>query len=173
MDRLAENGWRARDGWLCFIALYGSQVAAAFVLYVLYLRWPWVIDVHSPQWASLGVLCGLLIMMAVTLAFARVNSLRVFLETFRLDSHPTTLGGWGVLLGIGLALVGLYFVHRGWIHDTALSRSLRYAEPRLPILMSLVLLIGPFLESPSYVGFFIRLSEHRIHWPQVLRSLSR
>ncbi len=100
-------------------------------------------------------LCGLLIMMGVMLAFAKVSSLGAFVQVFRLNHRPTALGSWGIAFGAGIALVALYFAHLGWVqvHDTALSRAFRYAEPKLRILLPIFALIGPFLEEPIMRGF--------------------
>jgi membrane protease YdiL (CAAX protease family) len=93
-------------------------------------------------------------MIGVTLALARVTSIGNFLRVFKLDGRPTSFGGWGVLFGIGLASAGLYFVHRGLVHDTTLTRFLRSAEPaRRVLLLTILLVTAPFLEEPVMRGF--------------------
>ncbi len=153
MDRWNENGWRARDAWVCFAVVYGLTVAAAINLFVFSWRWPSAFNLSSSQAAFFVTMCGLLIAFGVTLAFTKVSSPDKFLKVFRLNHRPTALAGWGVLFGIGLAFLAMYFTRIGWTHDTALTSRFASAEPSLHVALSLLLLVGPFLEESMMRGF--------------------
>jgi membrane protease YdiL (CAAX protease family) len=148
-----EYKWHPRDAWLCFAAIQALELTAAFAVYILSREYPSTFRLGSPQAAFVVTLCGLLIAMGVTVAFARVSSVENFLQAFRLDAPPSAFGTWGFFFGIALALVGLYFARLGWIHDTALTRHFRFASPGLRILLPIAFLVGPFLEEPIMRGF--------------------
>lgn len=155
MSNVVAPRWRARDGWFCILAVFASQFVLVLILGILSFKYPWVINdvTHSAKGAFIATCLGGFVAFGVTLLMARVTSFKGFANAFALDQEPSAIGWGSILPAVALACLGLYFVRRGFVHDTAITRAFRYSDPAQQGLLAVLLLAGPFVEEAIMRGF--------------------
>ena len=161
MESDSDNGvtWKARDAWLCVLALIVGQFVIFFWLRFgargshAFSAW---LETASGSAFTVVVEGGLWLFSA--LWFSRVPTVRAFLEPAGLK-HDLNMVGWcAACVAIGIALIDGYGVSRGLTASSKQPHPMGYdavgAAWRFYVLKSVI--IDPFFEEAVTRGFLYR-----------------
>ena len=152
--------WKARDGFLCVLAVVVMSFVTNQVLWFLYRH-----NSASADWmnrhayfteGALMVVQGCLTFLTV-LFFARSRSTHEFLAQVGLGSGFTILGWLAAWAGVGIGFLALYGTLKQWIPPDQTANDF-YREGGWPKIFFIAygVLLGPFFEEVFRRGFLYR-----------------
>lgn len=152
--------WKARDGFVCALALIILSIITNELLRVTYLNNPSFTNwFKANEKFAQGVLLLIHSSLWVLTAFvlARIRSPRGFLDQVGLSSQPTLSGWFGAWIAIGICFLALYGVAKQWIPPNQFSRSFHYQGGITKwFFIWYAVLIAPFSEEVVMRGFLYR-----------------
>ena len=157
-NKVGEGTWRASDAWICAVIL----IVVSFCVNQLL----WRISRDSAACATwLGSPLGTLALrslragwwLVVVYLLARVHSVPEFVSRCGLSTPPSLMGWFAAWVGVGIGLLNLYGVTRGWIpqSETSSNYYLHGGVMWWSYVAYLVFLV-PFFEETVMRGFLYR-----------------
>ncbi len=155
-----EAKWNSRHAWPCALAMVvlaevmNRALQMAAHISISFAHW-WIAHPNFIQ--GFLLISRSMLWLLFCFGFARVRSIRVFIQDTGLGQRPGLLG-WSVAwIGVGIGLIAIYGTWTGRIPPNRLSRSFFYAGWASQVFfVAYAVLLGPFAEELAMRGFLYR-----------------
>ncbi len=159
-EPIQASGWKASQGYGCAILLVISAFVINEALRIAYGSNPtfahWLAANSYAVEGALKILRGCL-WLTIAYLFSGHWSVRCFLQKVGLRQRPTFTGWLLALAAIGMALLTLYRVSKGWTQSNQTAPGYYYrGESAWAFFVVYTIIVAPFYEEVVMRGFLYR-----------------